>query len=109
MGLLEHDDTKCQLMGLVLQDDTKSDTNMIIKLLVSNSALASWHHEASNCAWSPYQELSYCAVSPTYLTPHQSPNIQNISFNQTEFLQPNIGYSWKSKYQEYSVVISTIS
>ena len=52
--------------------------NIIIKCLVSYSALASWHHEASNCAWSPYQELSYCAVSPTYLTPHTSHQISRI-------------------------------
>ena len=55
-----------------------NDSKTEINLLVSYSALASWHHEASNCAWSPYQELSYCAVSPTYLTPHTSHQISRI-------------------------------
>ena len=55
-----------------------NDSKTEINLLVSYSALASWHHEASNCAWSPYQELSYCAVSPTYLTPHTSHQIYRI-------------------------------
>ena len=55
-----------------------NDSKTEINLLVSYSALASWHHEVSNCAWSPYQELSYCAVSPTYLTPHTSHQISRI-------------------------------
>ena len=46
--------------------------------ILYHSALASWHYGASNCAGSPYQELSYCAVSPTYLTPHTSHKISRI-------------------------------